>query len=268
MHYNDNPNIFPPDLYFLMPCSDLLLNIFNIFGLKLGEKIGPKNAIILSVSLELISLTILLFIPKYIMSLISMGIFGIGISMNGLIITKNGWKYFPHKKGLVNGINMSASGLSSSFLTPIADYIIINPKKLNTTKDGLYPMEIADNLPRYLYFLIGIFVLIGGISYFTTFNFKDNKTITDNEVNEEKIFDNTIEESQNEEEKGQEEQIDNKEKEEEKKEQNERDKNEEEKYSNNQKIITTKKLLSLFFSKKNAQILSISIGGPCKIIIL
>lgn len=266
MHYNDNPNIFPPDLYFLMPCSDLLLNIFNIFGLKLGEKIGPKNAILLSVSLELISLAILLFIPKYIMSLISMGIFGIGISMNSLIITKNGWKYFPNKKGLVNGINMSASGLSSSFLIPIADYILINPKKLNTTKDGIYPIEISDNLPRYLYFLISIFVIIGSISYFTTFNFKDNKTITGNEVNEEKILDYTIEENQDEEEKGQEEQIVNKEKE--KEEQNVRDNNEEEKYSNNQTIITTKKLLSLFFSKKNAQILSISIGGPCKIIIL
>ena len=249
-----------------MPCSDLLLNIFNIFGLKLGEKIGPKNAILLSVFLELISLAILLFIPKYIMSLISMGIFGIGISMNSLIITKNGWKYFPNKKGLVNGINMSASGLSSSFLTPIADYIIINPKKLNTTKDGIYPIEISDNLPRYLYFLISIFVIIGSISYFTTFNFKDNKTITGNEVNEEKILDYTIEENQDEEEKGQKELIVNKEKE--KEEQNVRDNNEEENYSNNKTIITTKKLLSLFFSKKNAQILSISIGGPCKIIIL
>ena len=161
---------------------------------------------------------------------------------------------------------MSASGLSSSFLTPIADYIIINPKKLNTTKDGIYPIEISDNLPRYLYFLISIFVIIGSISYFTTFNFKDNKTITGNEVNEEKILDYTIEENQDEEEREQEKQIVNKEKE--KEEQNVRDNNEEEKYSNNQTIITTKKLLSLFFSKKNAQILSISIGGPCKIIIL
>ena len=97
MHYNRNPSIFPGNLHYPKQSSEINLTIFNIFGLKIGELIGPKNAIILSLFFEFSSLSILLFIPKYIMILISMGIFGIWISINNLIITKNCWKYFPNK---------------------------------------------------------------------------------------------------------------------------------------------------------------------------
>ena len=240
-----------------MPCSDLLLNIFNSIGLKIGEKIGVKNAILLSLALEFISLIILLFIPKYIFMLISMGIFGIGMAMNSIIVTKNGWKYFPHKKGIVSGINLSATGISSSLLTPIADYLIINPKKNKTDSDGLYPKEIANRLPKYLYFLLVIFFIIGSFSYFFTFNYKEeNKENISQNENDEKIIDKSCEEKKKEEEKNK---IDDE------------DKKEEKNFlinsNKNQNIISTKELLGLYFSKKNIQFLSISIGGPSKIII-
>ena len=232
-----------------MPCSDLLLNIFNIFGLKIGELIGPKNSIILSLFFEFTSLSILLFIPKYIMVLISMGIFGIGISINNLIITKNCWKYFPNNKGIVNGVIMSASGISTSFLTPIADFGIINPEKNDTDSKGLYSEEIANRLPKYIYVLLGIFFVIGSISYFSTFNYNKIENIKDIEenLNEEKIVEDSIFE--------------------EKKDENENNEKSEEKVevsSKNETKISTKELLSLFFSRKNAHILAISIGGPCK----
>lgn len=237
-----------------MPCSDLLLNIFNIFGLKIGEKIGVKNAILIAITLELISLLILLLIPKYIMVLFSMGIFGIGIALNNLIVTKNGWKYFPNRKGLVNGINMSASGQSSSFLTPIADFGIINPQKKGTDSNGIYPKDIANKLPIYLYILIGIFLLKGSISYFTTFNYEEkNKVMNSEDINVEKNLNNSEEEiSQKNDEKNK---LDGEKKKEEiiSKESDE-----------NQNSITTKELFSLYFSKKNVQLLSISIGGPGK----
>ena len=242
-----------------MPCSDLLLNIFNIFGLKIGEKIGAKNSILLALFFEFISLLILLFIPKYVMVLFSMGIFGIGIAMNNLIITKNGWKYFPNKKGFVNGINMSASGISTSFLTPIADYGIINPYKNDTDSNGLYPKEIANRLPKYLYVLIGIFFIIGSISYFTTFNYEDIKKTVPEDINEEKIVDITIEEEKKEEKIGNDKEIFEGEKEKE---------NlliDNQNSDKNKRTISTKELLGLFLTCKNAQILAISIGGPCKI---
>ena len=158
-----------------MPCSDLLLNFFNTFGLKIGEIIGSRNAVLLSVFFELITLTILLYIPNYYMVLLAMGIFGIGIATNSLITIKNCWKYYPNIKGLVYGFNVGAAGISTSFFTPIADFWIINKDKEKTGADGLYPRHIADRLPTYLYVLVGIFLVFGLISYLLTFNYEDDE---------------------------------------------------------------------------------------------
>ena len=171
-----------------MPCSDLLLNFFNTFGLKIGDKIGSRNAVLLSVFFEFITLAILLYIPNYYMVLIAMGIFGIGIATNSLITIKNCWKYYPNVKGLVYGFNVGAAGISTSFFTPIADFWIINKDKEKTGPDGLYPRHVAERLPDYLYVLVGIFLVFGIISYLLTFNYEDdeNSSQIDQLIEEEK----------------------------------------------------------------------------------
>ena len=239
----------PKDLYFLMPCSDLLINFFNTFGLKIGDKIGSRNAVLLSLFFELITLAIFLYIPIYIMFLIAMGIFGIGIATNSLITIKNCWKYYPDKKGLIYGINVGAAGISTSFFAPLADFWIINKNKEKTGSDGLYPKEVAENLPTYLYTLVGIFLAIGIISYFMTFNYED--VIDDDKMD--KLIDEvgTIKEEK-----------------EEKEEKEVEIKDKDNKGQNNKKRrkVTYKELFKLFISKKNLQILVFISAGPCKYI--
>ena len=225
-----------------MPCSDLLLNFFNTFGLKIGDKIGSRNAVLLSVFFEFITLAILLYIPNYYMVLIAMGIFGIGIATNSLITIKNCWKYYPNVKGLVYGFNVGAAGISTSFFTPIADFWIINKDKEKTGPDGLYPRHVAERLPDYLYVLVGIFLVFGIISYLLTFNYDDDENSSQ--------IDQLIEEEKKEEEK------DSK--------KNEEKKNE---IKIKRRKIPFKELFSLFCSKKNLQILVFIFGGPCKQII-
>ena len=222
-----------------MPCSDLLLNFFNTFGLKIGDKIGSRNAVLLSVFFEFITLAILLYIPNYYMVLIAMGIFGIGIATNSLITIKNCWKYYPNVKGLVYGFNVGAAGISTSFFTPIADFWIINKDKEKTGPDGLYPRHVAERLPDYLYVLVGIFLVFGIISYLLTFNYEDDENSSQ--------IDQLIEEEKKEEEK------DSK--------KNEEKKNE---IKIKRRKIPFKELFSLFCSKKNLQILVFIFGGPCK----
>jgi MFS family permease len=229
----------PKDLYFLMPSTDLLLNFFNTFGLKIGDKIGSRNSVLLSLFFEFVTLAILLYIPNYYMVLIAMGIFGIGIATNSLITIKNCWKYYPNVKGLVYGFNVGAAGISTSFFTPIADFWIINKDKEKTGPDGLYPKYIADRLPTYLYVLVGIFFVFGLISYLLTFNYEDDENSSQIEqlIGEEK-----------------------------KEEEKDSKKNEEKKdeIKIKRRKIPFKELFSLFCSKKNLQILVFIFGGPCK----
>ena len=237
----------PKDLYFLTPCSDLLLNFFNTFGLKIGDKIGTKNAVLLSLIIEFITLAILLYIPKYFMVLIAMGIFGIGIATNTLITIKNCWKYYPDKKGLVYGFNVGAAGISTSFFTPLADFWIINRNKEKTEKNGLYPLHVANRLPIYLYTLVGIFFVLGMISYLFTFNYEEDNIDTsqiDKLIDEEKKEDNIKEEDK-----------DKTTKLEEKK---------EEIKTVKRRKVSYKELFKLFISKKNLQILVFISSGPCK----
>ena len=157
---------------------------------------------------------------------------------------------------------MMASGISTSFYTLIADFGIINPEKNGTYSNGLYSEEIANRLPNYIYVLFGIFFVFGSISFFFTFNYDekiDNENNITENINEEKIVEDTIVEEKKEENlENEDEKIEN-----DLKEENENiEKNDD--YNNNKTKITTRELLSLFFSRKNAHILAISIGGPCK----
>jgi len=242
----------PKDLYFLMPCSDLLLNLFNTFGLKIGDKIGSRNAVLLSVFFEFITLAILLYIPNYYMVLLAMGIFGIGIATNSLITIKNCWKYYPHIKGLVYGFNVGAAGISTSFFTPIADFWIINKDKEKTGSDGLYPRRVADRLPTYLYVLVGIFFIFGLLSYLLTFNYEEDE---DSSQIETLIEEEKKEDIEKDKEKKEEEKVSKK---------NEEKKDE---IKIKRRKISFKELFELFCSKKNLQMLVFIFGGPCKQII-
>ena len=85
----------------------------------------------------------MIFITNYYLILISMGIFGLGDELANLIVIDNCWKYFPDYKGLINGIIIGGLGLSSAKLTPIADYLIINPEGIEPV-NGIYDKDIEN----------------------------------------------------------------------------------------------------------------------------
>ena len=80
-----------------------------------------------------------------------MGIFGIGSGFGYFPPIENCWKYYPNKNALIFGICVSSLGLSSSILTPLADFFIVNKNKESTDTDGYYPEAVANNLKIYLY---------------------------------------------------------------------------------------------------------------------
>ena len=171
-----------------MPCSDVCIYLVYPIGVKLGDMIGPKYICIVGLFCQLTSYTLLLLIPNYFVVLFAFCLLGIGGGLSFITYQKNVYKYFPNNQGLVNGIVLAGSGLSASILTPIADYVFINPERKPSDSEGFYPKDVADKLVSYLFFLLIMFTIMGVIAVIVTITYEDddeNDSLT-NDKNDEK----------------------------------------------------------------------------------
>ena len=167
-----NKNITQEDTAFLMPCIFLVQYCFMTIGVKLGNLIGPRLITLFGVIFMCGSYVIMIFYRKYYLVLTAMGIFGLGDGLGNLSVIKNCWKYYPNNLAFVNGIIIGGLGISSCVLTPIADYLIINPEKIEP-QNGFYPKSVTDNLPKYLYFILILFLILGVLAVALTFKYED-----------------------------------------------------------------------------------------------
>ena len=172
LKHNGNPNVVPEDTSFLMPCIFLVQYCFMTIGVNLGNKVGPRFSTLIGISFMYISYLIMIFFSNYYLVLVAMGIFGLGDGLANLSVIKNCWKYFPGHEALINGIIIGGLGISSAILTPIADYIIINPNHVEPIND-IYPKVIANHLLNFLYFLSCFFLVLGTIAVTCTFKYED-----------------------------------------------------------------------------------------------
>ncbi len=177
-----------------MPCLDGVIYFFLTIGVKLGDKIGVRNTVILTFILHYLSYFILIFAKNFYLFLLSMIMFGIGHAISNLAVIKNCWKYFPNNTGLVYGIIVSGAGICSSIFTPLADFFVINPEKEAVDELGFYPKYIAMRLLKYLIIVTGILSIFGVLSIFFTFDkkgieekAKEIKIIEEKNVEDDKI---------------------------------------------------------------------------------
>jgi len=175
LYYHYDKSIRPKKTYFLMPCSDLFIYFFLTLGAKMGNKIGVRLTICVALIFKFISYALLLMFANYYIVLISMCLFGVGSGLGNLTYMKNSWKYFLKSQGLVNGIILGGAGISSSILTPLADFFIINPDKIPANEDtGIYEDEdIANRVPKYIAILCVMFLILGILSIFMTFPYTE-----------------------------------------------------------------------------------------------
>ena len=175
LYYHYDKSIRPKKTYFLMPCSDLFIYFFLTLGAKMGNKIGVRLTICVALIFKFISYALLLMLANYYIVLISMCLFGVGSGLGNLTYMKNSWKYFLKSQGLVNGIILGGAGISSSILTPLADFFIINPDKIPANEDtGIYEdEEIANRVPKYIAILCVMFLILGILSIFMTFPYNE-----------------------------------------------------------------------------------------------
>ena len=227
-----------------MPCLDGVIYFFLTIGVKLGDKVGVRNTVILSFILFYSSYFILIFAKNFYLFLISMVMFGIAHAISNLSVIKNVWKYFPNNTGLVYGIIVSGAGMCSSIFTPLADFIVINPEKEKVDDLGFYPEYIAHRLLKYLIIVTGILSIFGALSIFFTFDKKTKKEENIGKINDD---------NENEDEENKNELIENK--------------NDDE---NKEKVTPTsnKRLLEAFTSTKNIMFICFCFGSFCKYLLL
>ena len=167
-----------------MPCSDICIYLTLTLGAKLSNKIGTRLTIFISLFLKNVAFGLLYLVPNYYVELIAMCILGLGGGIGNLAYIKNGWKYFPKSQGLVNGIILGGGGISSSILTPLADFFIINPEKEITDRNGIYPKYIADRVPKFALILLISFIILGIIALLMSFPYEEDNN---GKIKEEKM---------------------------------------------------------------------------------
>lgn len=236
-----------------MPCLDGVIYFFLTIGVKLGDKVGVRNTVILSFILFYSSYFILIFAKNFYLFLVSMVMFGIAHAISNLSVIKNVWKYFPNNTGLVYGIIVSGAGMCSSIFTPLADFIVINPEKEKVDDLGFYPEYIAHRLLKYLIIVTGILSIFGALSIFFTFDKKYKKKEGIGSIG-------NINDNENEDEENKKDLIENK-----KDDENENNKNSQDN-ENKEKASPTsnKRLLEAFTSTKNIMFICFCFGSFCK----
>lgn len=200
LHYYNSPKISITDVYFLMPSILFIQYITIQLGVQLEKKFKARATAVLSSGLILSSQILLFLTTRFWLVIIVMILSGIGNGIGFLSIVNNGWKYYPSKRGLVNGIILGGLGLSSAILNPIADFLIINPKRDSVLDNGFYSKDVADNMKTYFIFTISLFSVLTIIGSILTFPYVEPTVIYTNLIendNEQTVEERNIDSLEN-----------------------------------------------------------------------
>ncbi|MHA1193818.1 MAG: L-lactate MFS transporter [Promethearchaeota archaeon] len=137
--------------------------ITMIFAGKLQQKYGPRNIAILGGILLGIGVIASAFMTTFIGLLITYGIiFGAGIGFGYVCPIASAGKWFPDKKGFINGIAVAGFG-AGSFIFNYVIKALANPANLETT-DSNFVSTVSQNIPL-MFIVLGIIyviLIIGG----------------------------------------------------------------------------------------------------------
>ena len=148
---------------FIFGIGLLSFAITMIFAGQLQQRYGPKNIAILGGILIGIGVITSAFITTFVGLFITYGIiFGAGIGFGYVCPIASANKWFPDKKGLINGIAVAGFG-AGSFIFNYVMKALANPRNLETT-DLNFVSEVSKKIP-IMFIVLGIIyiaLIIGG----------------------------------------------------------------------------------------------------------
>ncbi|MHA2129987.1 MAG: L-lactate MFS transporter, partial [Promethearchaeota archaeon] len=143
---------------FIFGIGLLSFAITMIFAGQLQQKLGPRNIAILGGILIGIGVITSAFMTTFIGLFFTYGIiFGAGIGFGYVCPIASAGKWFPDKKGFINGIAVAGFG-AGSFIFNFVIKFLANPSNLETT-DPNFLTSISRNIPT-MFIIIGIIYLV------------------------------------------------------------------------------------------------------------
>ncbi|MFX1280593.1 MAG: OFA family MFS transporter [Promethearchaeota archaeon] len=143
---------------FIFGIGLLVFAITMIFAGKLQQKYGPKNIAILGGILMGSGVILSAFMTSFIGLLITYGIiFGAGIGFGYVCPIASASKWFPDKKGFINGLAVAGFG-AGSFIFNYVIKALANPKNLEPD-DINFVSTVSQNIPL-MFIVLGIIYLV------------------------------------------------------------------------------------------------------------
>ncbi|MBN2157541.1 MAG: OFA family MFS transporter [Candidatus Lokiarchaeota archaeon] len=159
-----NSNILYQHTQYIFAVGLLAFAVTMIFSGKLQQKMGPMTVGLIGAVLMSLGVILTFFMKSFVGAFFTYGIlFGIGIGFAYVCPIACAAKWFPDKKGLINGIAVAGFG-AGAFIFNLITKAFINPNNLdptiiNTIDGKKYYEAVSPIIERVPW----IFLLLGGI---------------------------------------------------------------------------------------------------------
>lgn len=162
----NNPALAYSDTQYIFAVGLFAFAVTMIFSGKLQQKYGPMLIGLVGAVLMSLGVILTVFMKGFVGAFFSYGIlFGVGIGFGYVCPIACAAKWFPDKKGLINGIAVAGFG-AGAFIFNLIIKAFINPLKLQpdyvdlvTSKSYFTQPEVLGRVP-YVFLLLGFIYLV------------------------------------------------------------------------------------------------------------
>lgn len=135
---------------FVFPSQGVVNTVFMFFGSKIAQRVHPKLVLSCIGIWGPIFLWLSSFAPSfYLWWALYLVAYGIVNGLTYMTTVHHAWKWFPDKSGLASGIIMSGYGFSGLVFNNLS-LVFVNPTGVSANSEGVYPEDIAANVPHML----------------------------------------------------------------------------------------------------------------------
>lgn len=155
-HYGGNVNINHTMFYY--PVLLFFQSIFGLIGGVIYSRIEVHWSNFLGTFFLLLAGLIMFISKVFILDMVSMSLYGIGIAIIMFPATTNACKYFMNHIGLINAIVETSISLGSTFFAFLGEKIINPGNDTSSDSDNFYDITIAKKFKTFILIQMGGFL--------------------------------------------------------------------------------------------------------------